>query len=222
MKALKIKKSAHTKPKSKTSRVEKIPFYIFMSSVAFILVALVLVYLVDLRNVFGSRDFLISSFPQRPFLFHHLFSEAKLIELFQWLLLGGTALVSMFISGLMYNKDRNAFLFWAVMAAAFTLMLIEDAGNPRHIIRLYVESIFSDPLGLAGMASEAIYFTILASIPIYALLHYRIPAMKDFRAARYLITGFIGYAMAAFLSFTGSRVPISDEALYIYILSTRQ
>ena len=199
------------------TRLEQLPWYIFMSSIVFVLASFFLIYLVDLRNLFGSRDLLLLYFPQRPFMFHKLFGEARLAELFQWLLLGGNALISMFIAGLTYRKNRLAFLFWSVMAVAFTFMLIEDAGNPRHTIRFYIESIFVNSPGVAGTAFEAIYFTVLASVPIYALLHYRMPVMKDIRSARYLMAGFIGYGMAAFLSFSGGRIPIRDEALYIYL-----
>ena len=212
-----MKKQSVHKQNNMETRLEQLPWYIFMSSIVFVLASFFLIYLVDLRNLFGSRDLLLLYFPQNPFMFLKLFAEAKLVELFQWLLLGVNALISMFISGLTYKKDRLAFLFWSVMAVAFTFMLIEDAGNPRHTIRFYIESIFVNSPGLAGTAFEAMYFTVLASIPIYAFLYCRTPVMKCIRSARYLMAGFIGYGMAAFLSFTGGRLPIRDEALYIYL-----
>jgi len=215
VKALKIKKSDHTKPKTKNSRAEKIPFYIFMSAIGFVLISFVFIYLVDLRNVFGSRDLLYSLDPKafhfryRPFLFYHLFGEAKTAEILQWILLGGASLVAMFIAGIMHKRDRTAFLFWSIMAVAFTLMLIEDAGNPRHTMRSYVQAIFSEEeRGLLGTAAEGVYFTLLAAIPIYALLHYRKPVMADRQTTRYLITGFVGYGLAASLSLFGTGIGI--------------
>ncbi len=221
MKALKIKKSDHTKPKPQTSRAEKIPFYIFMSSIAFILISLVLIYLVDLRNLWGTRDVLyfwdersIRFISTRPFMFNHLYCNRGIAEIFQWILLGGAALISMFISGLMYNRNRIILLFWAIMSAAFTLMLIEDAGDPRHTISTYFGLLFNSDI--APKMVEGVYFTILAAIPIYALLQYRKPVMADSRTARYIVIGFIGYATAAIFSFAGDFTVQSDESLYIW------
>ena len=211
MNAQKIKKSDHIKPTIKTSRVEGIPFYIFLSSIAFILISLVIIYLVDLRNLWGIRDILYSwderSIPfinTRPFIFNHLYCNRGIAEIFQWFFLGGAALTSMFISGLVYNHNRIMFLFWAIMSVAFTLMLIEDAGDPRHTISTYFALLFNS--SLVSKMVEGVYFTILASIPIYALLKYRKPIMADTRTSRYLITGFTGYATAAIFSFSGDFV----------------
>ncbi len=217
MKALKIKKADHKEPKLENSRLDRLPWYIFMGAVGVVLVSFVLIYLVDLRNLFGSRDFLISRFSDCPFLMRHLFTDGMVIELFQWALIGGTALVSMFVSGIMYKKDRTTFLFWAVISVAFILMLIEDAGNSRHTIRIYLQSIFINQQEHVGLIFTTLYFTCLASIPIYAFVHYRKPVMKHIRSARYLITGFISYALAASLSFFELIIPIRGEPLYIYV-----
>ena len=221
IKALKSKQTDHKKPKLKTSRVEKIPFYIFMSSIGFLLVSFVLIYLVDLRNVFGARDVLYSleegpfRLHQGPFMFYYIFGEGNLAEIFQWLFLAGSALISMFISGIMHKRNITVFFFWTIMAIAFVLMLIEDAGNPRHTIRDYV-IIINDNLSILK-AIEGVYFLILASIPIYALLNYRKPIMEDIRTARYLIFGFAGYGIAAFFSFAGDGFAILDKNLYAWI-----
>ncbi len=220
MKALKIKKSDHTKPELKASRVERIPFYIFMSSIAFILISLVLIYLVDLRNLWGIRDVLYSwdersirFINTRPFMFNHLYCNRGIAEIFQWVFLGGAALTSMFISGFMYNRNRVIFLFWAIMSVAFIMMLIEDAGDPRHTISTYFGLLFSS--SLAPKMVEGVYFTILAAIPIYALLQYRKPVMADSRTARYLISGFAGYATAAIFSFAGDFI-FRDDSFYTW------
>ncbi len=209
MKTLKSKKL--DQPKLKVSRVEKIPFCIFMSALGFVLFSFVLIYLVDLRNFLGSRDLLYSldqsafRFHVRPFMFFHLYREGGVAENLQWLFLGATAVISAFIAGSMYNRERIVFCFWIVMAVAFTLMLIEDAGNPRHTLRGYVQAVFSETeRGMIGTMAEGIYFTILAAIPVYAFWHYRKPVMADRRSAGYLLTGFIGYGSAAALSFTGT------------------
>lgn len=215
-----MNKANHEEAKLQISRVEKIPFYIFMGSIVFILFSLVLIYLVDLRNIFGSSDILyqwsqksIRFINTRPFMFNHLYCNRGIAEILQWIFLGGSALFSMFIAGFMYGRHQIIFLFWTIMSVAFTLMLIEDAGDPRHTISTYFGLLFSSDI--APKMVEGVYFTILAAIPIYALLQYRKPVMADNRTARYLIAGFSGYATAAFFSFTGD-FSFREESFYTW------
>jgi len=177
----------------------------------FIVISIILSYLIDLRNVFGSRDVLFSLsnshfyFRHRPFVFFHWYRNGGLAEILQWLFLGGSALMSAFIAAKLQNLDRKAYMFWLIMAVLFVLMLIEDSGDPRHTIRSYVQALFLESgQGVMGSITELLYFFILSLLPIYAILRYGNILVKVPRSLIYFGMGFIIYGVATSLSFIGS------------------
>ena len=192
-------------------RLNRLPEIIFVGSLVVVGLSLLLFYLIDLRNALGLRSVLYSLeegsffFEHRPFFFDHFYRNGGIGEILQWVLLGSAAVISSYVAGRLAGRDRRAALFWLILGVAFTLMLIEDAGDPRHTIRSYVQALFSEVgQGIAGTITELIYFAVLAAVPIYALVFYRERAMRELRTRRYLIVGFVSYALAAGLSFVGS------------------
>lgn len=100
---------------------------------------------------------------------------------------------------------HSQFAFWTLIAIALILMLIEDAGDPRHTIRSYVQVAAGESAqGVFGTLTELLYFAVIASIPIYALVKHRQVLETDHRMRRYLVIAFAGYALAVSLSFVGS------------------
>ncbi len=196
-----------------------LPEYVVGFSLLTILVSLVLIYYIDLQNAAGLRDMLFDLNPDyfffdyRPFVFYHWYRNGGVAELFQWLFLGGTALITSFIAARVMDKDRRTFLFWGIMAVFFMLMLIEDAGDPRHTFRSYVQAIFSEPYqGTMGSISELVYFSLLGLIPIYALIRYGQVLQDCLRGLIYFGAGFLFYALATVLSFLGSAVGLYNQA----------
>ncbi len=132
----------------------------------------------------------------------------------QWLCLGSAALIAAFIAGRAFvppeapepaSGRRSEFAFWGLIAIALLLMLIEDAGDPRHTLRSYVRVAFGeDDGGVFGTLSELLYFGVLASIPLYAVARYHHVLKANLRGRRYLIVAFVSYAVAVSLSFVGT------------------
>lgn len=164
-----------------------------------------LIYLIDMRNVFGIRDFLWVRGDEWPFFWSHWFRNGGPIEMIQYVTLGLAAFIAIKNSTLIHSNANN--FFWSIMGIAFILMLIEDAASPRHTIREYVQIFAGEEgqQGTFGTITELIYFALLASIPIYGLLRYGLRALVNFKSSRsYMLAGFFFYAVAAGASFIGS------------------
>ncbi len=191
--------------------LNNLPKIIFGSAFFIVFISWLAFYLVDLRNIFGFRDILFNLdhsyffFTYRPFLFHHLGRNSGFLELWQWFFLGGSIVISAFLSGNLYRKNNKLSAFWALMSIAFIFMVFEDAGDTRHTLMSYVQAFFDEPdQGIMGTLAEFIYFSALASLPLLALIFY-FRELKNFLKVKILLLiGFISYAAAASLSFVGS------------------
>lgn len=156
--------------------------------------------LVDVANVAGSRDVLERTM-NAPHVWVHLFREGAFTELFQWLLLGSAAMACAFVTGILHLRgDRGAARFWLLLGVAATLMLIEDAGNPRHRLADYGVSVF----GLPRTVSELAFFSVVAAVPLYAVATGWRHPWKVPRCRTYLLAGMSAYAVAVTAS--GTRV----------------
>ncbi|MEJ6951032.1 hypothetical protein [Natronospora cellulosivora (SeqCode)] len=197
------------------SKCERLPVIIVGFAIVSILLSFILIYLVDLRNIFGLRDYLFSLddsyffYDYRPLLFQNWYRNGGIAELMQWSLLAASAFVSIFIAGKLHKSRTNAYKFWRIMGIGFLLLLIEDAGDPRHTIRSFVQAIFRESIqGPMGSLSELIYFGILAFIIIFAVVKYRNVIKESSRCTRYFIIAFVSYALATSLSFFGTATGI--------------
>lgn len=167
-------------------------------AVGYLLLAWTAFWLIDVFNVFGLRDALVAGPHQQ--IWFRLFREGRPTEMLQWAALGGAALVGGVLAGMHLAQQRRACaMFWLLMGIAAVLMLIEDAGNPRHYFGEMARYHIGSP---AQIATELAYFAILAAFPLYALLRYwRCPwACPSTR--RYLIAGIAFYAIAGIASGT--------------------
>lgn len=195
---------------------------IFALSISAVIISLILFYLVDLRNVFGSRDGLFNLsgsyffFTYRPFFFHHWGRNGGVAEIIQWSSLGIAAILAAYNAGRMQFINKKLSSFWAIMSVGLLFMLIEDAGDVRHTLMGYIQAIFDEPdQGVMGSLTEITYFGILGSIPLYALIRYWHEIKKFTRTKIYLLIGFLTYAIAASISFLGTALEgILDKNLY--------
>lgn len=176
------------------------------------------IVLIDILDVFGIRTFLFNSDWGTPFFWYHWYRNGGPIEFVQYSFLGFAALYSVRNSqhGLTVNKK-----FWGVFSIALLYLLIEDAGDPRHFIRYYVQQAAgeTDGQGFWGTMTELVYFTVLGSIPLYAYWRYGRVALKDYmRTKSYLIGGFLFYGLAASASFLGSAFStLINRDLYTFL-----
>ncbi len=213
------------------------PEYILIGGLVFVLLSLVLFYLIDLRNIFGLRDalFNLSSdyfyFTYRPFFFQNWGRNSGIVEILQWLCLGGSAVLAAFFAGrFSVDKTKKLFKFWIILAIALFFMLLEDAGDIRHTFMSYVQVAFDEPdQGWGGTMFEFFYFALLGGLPLYALIRYGWTGLREYSKTRfYIVIGFIFYFLASSFSFLGTAFSgILDKDLYtlwgqkLYDLSLR-
>lgn len=154
--------------------------------------------------MFGIRDRLFQSSLDMPYFWFHWYRNGGPIEFIQYSFLGLSAVYAAKNSLLSETKDEKK--FWSIFAIALVYMLIEDAGDPRHFIRFYVQKIAGEnEQGVWGTVVELTYFTALASIPLYAYLRYGGKALKNhLTTKKYMLGGFVFYGLAAGSSFIGS------------------
>lgn len=193
---------------------DRLPELILGLALLSVVISLALFYVIDLRNVFG-----LGSLVNRHF-FQHWWRDGGPTEWLQWGLLASAALVAAFSAGRVFGHDKCVCAFWAIMALALVLMLIEDAGNPRHRIREYVRFAFKEEgagLGLMVTASQLLYFAVLASVPIYALVRHGHVLKRLLRVKVYVLIGFASYALSASLSFAGDAFSaLLDRSFYSF------
>ena len=160
--------------------------------------------LVDIADVLGLGSAVYEYFSERDIeraqVWAILFTEGGPVEIMQWLLLAVASGLAMHIHGLLSagknpgKNDRHARLFWLLMGIAFLLMLIEDAGNPRHWAIRFFHALFG---GDAGQITELIYFAALGALPLSALAFFGRPVLGLPRTRIFLLGGFFVYGLAA-------------------------
>ena len=190
---------------------ERIPAAIVVLSLAIIGGSLALYVAIDLRNTFGLGDAVNRHF------FWHWYAEGGPIEMLQYLSLGIATLLFSLNAGMAIGRNRTEFRFSILVGFAMCLMLIEDAGDPRHEIRQWVEFLFSEGhYGVAGTLTELTYFGLLAAILIYALVVYGSTLRGRFESQIFFVIGFAAYGVAVSLSFVGSAfAALFDQNAYV-------
>lgn len=180
--------------------------YIIIAAVAYVVLAWLAFYFIDGQNIFGLRDMLINAGLPNPSVWYHLYRWNGPTEILQWLALAGACITGAYIAGRLSDDGhtKGASLFWLLLAVTLMLILIEDAGDPRHTIALYVRGAFPHVHStIVSTIVEGIYFLILGSIPLYALLRFGRYAWSVPRARSYLLLGFGFYGTVA--AFSGTR-----------------
>ena len=167
------------------------------------------VVLFDMFNVWGWGAWFTFEasphmFEENNAFFYAWFDDRSPIEWMQWLCLGSFSILSAYHAGrLQRTSDRVLFVFWALMAVGGMLLVLEDAGSPRHRVLelLAIVPFLRAYEGAVVVIFELfIYFPALAVLPVYAFYrsYHRIRQMPTIH--RYLIIGFGFYAVAAFFS----------------------
>jgi len=184
---------------------------VLLLSSLYIAFSFILYYLIDLKNYLGLRDWLLNTegvyfyFTYTPFFFQHYGRDGGFAELVQWILLAITILITTFYAGKLISTQKNVAIFWMIMSVGFMLMLLEDAGEIRHLLMSYVQWMANEPdQGLIGTLFEGIIFIILGGLPIFGLWKYGKHIKNDGKVFIYTLFGIIAHAIAASLSFIGT------------------
>jgi hypothetical protein len=145
-----------------------------------IVVAVLAMWLVDAEGAFGGPQRLAEIGLDPPYVWFQLFMDGGITEILQWSSLGilivvtaGLAVAHRHRAAAVTLRDDHERLaaFWTLVAVMAVLMLLEDAGNVRHLLTHYVGVAVGfepRPVTLAEIA----YFAAIASIGGYAVVRY--------------------------------------------------
>ncbi len=122
------------------------------------------------------------------------------VEWTQWLLLAVSAGSTGYLAGRLDSMGQTMQArFFLLIAIAFGLMLVEDAGDIRHTLNREIGRLTGDEIfGIKrDFVVEAPYFLALAALPLYAIIRYGKYVWQASNVRLYLFTGFVFYALAA-------------------------
>ena len=163
--------------------------------VIYLTVMIVAVVAVDALNLLGSRDALEASAIDRPAVWFYANAEGHLTEMLQWSALAALALVSATTAANLRTVGAVApARFWATFAVLAVLLLVEDAGNPRHTIARFALMLTDDILH--RFLSELLVFMLLGAVALYAVVIHGAVLRRAPQTLRYLAAGVVIYAAA--------------------------
>jgi len=169
-----------------TFQVHKKALGIIVLGLAFLSIFWLGMYLIDFQNIFG-----ISS--DQGFWWH-AFRNRGPVEIGQWAVMSMIVVTSGRIAGIYEErKDRGGKILWLLVAATFAMMVIEDAGDPRHIQGRYFVHFWDINKNIV----EAGFFAVMIFPIIFGFLRYWNKAFRFVEARMYLIIGGLFYATAA-------------------------
>ncbi len=172
-------------------------------ALTYLTIAWALFFLVDVRNAFGLQDMLAARI-HIPVTWYYLFQEGGATEIGQWLFLSMITLTAGILAGhLLAAGRRRPALFWSLIGVAAALMLIEDAGNPRHYFSSLAVMII--PWGESSTIKttvELVYYILLSSVPVYAVVRFWRYPFRSTVTTAFLLIGFSTYGVAGFASAT--------------------
>jgi hypothetical protein len=134
-----------------------------------------------------------------------LFGPAGPIEWIQWIYMIFFIAVGAYLVGRWSVSDdqtpRPVRRFCLLMTVGMGFMLLEDAGDIRHMLNYYVERFRGTEEALFGLPQgfviDAQYFALVAAIPLFALIRYGRSIWAVRSARPYLTTGFGIYGVLA-------------------------
>ena len=158
--------------------------------------AWILVVAIDFMDVGGIG----SALALQESVAYHLFREGSVIEMFQWLCLVTAIIICSFLAARHEEiADRSSFTFYLLLAVAFAVMVLEDAGNIRHEFDRWLS--FVSPYSYE-IATVTLYALLGGVITWATLKHGRDLLLADKRAATIYVVAFLAYGLAAVSSAT--------------------
>lgn len=138
-------------------------------------------------------------------LWYHLYQEGGPVELMQWLLLLAGALLASATAGRTCGVEQRVS---GAFAAGLALLAIEDAGNPSHLFRVYLDTAWA----------RLPVFLLLAGIMLAVLPGLWNLGSRGYNTRTPLVIGYFAYGSAALLSQSYVVVPDSYPILGDWIL----
>ena len=183
--------------------MKQCPQILFYLTVAFLGLSYALIVAIDVFNLFDLHTTFIAANDRWYFwlFWFHNPVEAPI----QWVGLATVALVSLITARNAYQAEQSdQFRFSLLFSIAVILMFVEDSLNPRHHLRLYLESQDEVGYGMMGTLVELGYFAVLGGLLLFVFFRYRHVFWEHKRARQFLIAGYVFYAIAVGSSWLGS------------------
>ena len=167
---------------------------------------LAVLYLITAFFLVLIHDFWGSDRPDFPIWFA-IGREGGPTEWIQWFFLSGCIVMSAYLWGVGSIRAWSCASAFALLAIAFSLMLIEDAGNLRHRVGdSIVSSLFpsreSYDARLAKNAIEILLYSAIGCLVIASLVRIRFRVAQHRDLVPFLLSGFTLYLVAAASSAT--------------------
>lgn len=165
--------------------------------IGFILISYLLIFMVDI--MMQRPDAMASQ------LWVHFYREGGFAEMLQWVGLGTCSVLSAMMWGRSTRdgapenpNDR----FWLFFSIGTLVMLIEDAGNPRHMLARYFDAGLN--FDHSGLIPEILIFGTIAILLLYPLYRYGEVTKTTTKSRKLIVSGYVLYAIAALSSFVGT------------------
>lgn len=167
----------------------------------YVIGSLLLFIAVDVFDLWGSRAVLVASPLHEPIVWYLLHWEGHFTEWLQWALQGAFIAVSARNSELARSAGSQVSQrFWTTMSVLGVLLLIEDAGNARHVIAHYTVLLSGDPV--MRLAAELVFYLILGAVALYGLMIHFAAIRPSPTSKRYMIAGTVAYGSIGLASAT--------------------
>jgi hypothetical protein len=157
----------------------------------FVALAWICVVIFDIVQVLGV--------PERP-LWEQLFHNNRPAEWLQWALLLTSVVLAARLSARLGGEPARFFL---LMAFGLGLVFLEETSDLRHVLYhdYWFDRFGHTLLGIpTRVVSDTIYFSLIASVPVYAVLRYARSIWDSYATGSYLIAGVVLYGIAGGLS----------------------
>lgn len=199
-------------------------------TVSYILINLILAYLVDLRNInaLWLGSLLEALHPESPILWLHMFKEASVTEILQWLCLGFATVLAGALFVHYRRSHGKASPAWGLLLLGLLLMFLEDTVNVRHgLAALFALVVLqTDPYTHAWRASatknyiELGCYAVLAAVMLSSFWLVIRDKVQNALGKKFLFAGFAFYGIAALSSATrniGSWYTVVGEKILNFV-----
>ncbi|MDQ2085956.1 hypothetical protein RBH29_05820 [Herbivorax sp. ANBcel31] len=191
----------------------KLPEIIVIAVLTYLFVTWSMVIAIDLLNLGGLSDWLVSRLASKDIdialVWIYMFTEGGPTEIFQWSFLSLSVLACGVISGL-HIKNKQLSRCFLMLGFGMALMLMEDAGNIRHLMSKAVSILFyseytgsnSNPYAIA---TELIFYAFLGFLMLFPLIMHGKSLLKSVKCKKsviFLLIGYCAYGLASFASAT--------------------
>jgi len=187
--------AAAERPEAALPLVRPQPRTVIIAAAVVVALAWLVFLVVDVWNVGGLGDRF--NWP----LWTSLFNDRP-VEWLQWVALAAAIVAGAYLAGRLHGRGDPALVsFLGLMAVGAAIMLLEEAGDIRHVVSSYVQIVFGQEpiLGIHyRVLSDVPYFAVIAAVPVYALLRHGLAVWRQAPNARsYLVVAYGLYGLSA-------------------------